>query len=274
MNGTNDQAEGLRRLLIGSHARVIGVVGMSPGVGATTVVMNLAVEVARRGKPALIVDEHAASRRSVCANWALVPSRSAAEVASRRVPLIRAASVSGSGVRVLDARPGSACVNPHALMPAGVILVDACLDGEGELSAMARLCDELVVVMQPTPGSITAAYAGLKRLQHAHALQEFKFLVNAVDDEGQASLAIGNIVETCRRYLAVRLTSIGWIAADNLVRDAERVHRTVCEAHPGSPAAARFRSAAEAIARSASAPHRRSSVRPGHAGAVAQRAGA
>ena len=58
MNTPADQADGLRRLLTVGRPRIVAVAGLCPGVGATTVVMNLAAAFAQDGKPVLVLDEH------------------------------------------------------------------------------------------------------------------------------------------------------------------------------------------------------------------------
>jgi flagellar biosynthesis protein FlhG len=56
----NDQAEGLRRLLLRSSARVVTVAAARGGLGATSVVVNLAASLARSGKEVLVLDENIA----------------------------------------------------------------------------------------------------------------------------------------------------------------------------------------------------------------------
>ena len=55
-----DQAEGLRRLLVRPSLRVVTVLGARPGLGATSVVVNLAAALARAGKHVLVLDENLA----------------------------------------------------------------------------------------------------------------------------------------------------------------------------------------------------------------------
>ncbi|HWI83351.1 flagellar biosynthesis protein FlhG [Ramlibacter sp.] len=235
-----DQAEGLRRLLTAGRPRIVALLGMSAGVGATTAAMNLAVELARDGGPVLLLDEHAGAAASACASWAVAPPR----LDPRGAPAEVAA-----GVQVLAAPAGAARpdFNPRALCPGGLIVIDVALDAAGQLSPLARLADDLVVVMQPLAASITATYAGLKRMQYIHALQTFQFLVANAASEQQAEVVIANVVNTSSRFLAVSLKPLGWIPADALVGDAGRRHQTVCEAHPGSAAACAFRRVARAL---------------------------
>jgi flagellar biosynthesis protein FlhG len=121
------------------------------------------------------------------------------------------------------------------------VLIDAALDGAGHLSPLARLADDLVVVLQPNPASITAAYSGIKRLHYAHALHQLRLLVNGVADPEAARRLMANLIDTGNRYLAISMHAAGWVRADPHLSDARRLRRTVVEAFPASPAAVDFR---------------------------------
>ena len=54
-----DQADGLRRLMANSPGRLIAFVGGAPGVGASSVAMNLAAALGRLGQDVQVLDEHA-----------------------------------------------------------------------------------------------------------------------------------------------------------------------------------------------------------------------
>lgn len=53
-----DQAEGLRRLLVGNQMRVVTVAAGKAGIGRTSVTVNLAAALARSGKDVLVLDEN------------------------------------------------------------------------------------------------------------------------------------------------------------------------------------------------------------------------
>ncbi len=158
-----------------------------------------------------------------------------------------------AGVQVLPAPPAADYdgLHPRTLCPQGTAVIDAELDAEGQLSPLARQADAVVVVMQPSPASITATYAGLKRLRPMQAPQAFHLLVNGAPDEQQARQVITNLARTGSRYLAVSLRPLGWLAADRLVRESGRRHQTVCEAYPGSAAASAYQGLASALLRAA-----------------------
>jgi flagellar biosynthesis protein FlhG len=216
---------------------------MGRGAGATTTVMNLGAALLHQGKQVLLLDEHHAAPACACALWAIAPSGTLADVAGRRLDCDDAAARADCGVGVLpaplDAQPPG--LDPRTLWQGSVILIDAAFDDDGCLSMLARQADDLVLVFQPQPASITAAYAGIKRLHYAHALKQLRLLVNGVGAAAEATQVMANLVDTSRRYLAVSLQPAGWVRTDPHLQDAQRLHQTVVEAFPASPAAIDFR---------------------------------
>lgn len=247
MRAGADQAEGLRRLLEGKRTPVIAFVGLAPGAGTTTTAMNLGVQLARQGKSVLLLDEYGEAPGSACARWGLRPAGIRRDVALRRVDVHAAAAPVQPSLHVLPTGPGQEPIVPHALWPGGLILVDVRLQAQGQLSALARLADDIVVVMQPTPASITATYAGLKRLQFAHALQAFHFLVNQAADAHQGTIVSRNVMNASRRFLAVSVHSLGCVAHDARMQHAERLHKTVSEAFAGTACALDYARIAAAL---------------------------
>ncbi|WP_431273506.1 flagellar biosynthesis protein FlhG [Variovorax ureilyticus] len=226
-----DQADGLRRLLAHTPTRVIAIAGMSRGDGATTTTMNLAAALVHQGKDVLLIDEQDSDHASAGALWRIDVPGVAAEC----------------GVEVLPASHASA--DPRTLRHGGVVLIDAALDDEGRLSPLAQRADELVLALQPNAASITAAYAGIKRLHYAHGLRQLRFLVNRASGAGEAQKIMTNLANTGSRYLAVSLEPAGWVHADAHHADARRLGLTVVEAFPASPAAVDFRRIAADVLR-------------------------
>jgi flagellar biosynthesis protein FlhG len=238
-----DQADGLRRLLAHTPTRIIAVAGIGGGNGATAAAMNLGAALVQQGKDVLILDEHQPTAQSVCAAWAVDPLGRLADVADLRLSAEGAIARAACGVGVLPAPPDDLNVDIDArqLCPGGVILVDARIDPDGRLSALAGLADELLLVLRPNAASITSAYAGIKRLHYAHALKQLRFLVNGVAGAEEAQRITTNLASTGSRYLAVSLQPAGWVRADAHLADARRLNQTVVEAFPASPAAVDFR---------------------------------
>jgi flagellar biosynthesis protein FlhG len=246
-----DQADGLRRLLAQTQTRVVAVTSMGPGAGATTAAMNLGAALVQQGKNVLLLDEHCPKVGSACEVWAIDPLGGLADVASGRLTLASAAVRAGSGVHVLPAPPGVAGddTDPRTMWRDGVVIVDAALDSEGRLSPLAQAADELLLVLQPQPASITTAYAGIKRLHYAHGLKQLRFLVNGVAEVEAARRIMSNLANAGSRYLALSLEAAGWARFDARVADAWRLKQTIVEAFPASAAAVDFRRVADDMGR-------------------------
>ncbi|SFC06012.1 flagellar biosynthesis protein FlhG [Polaromonas sp. OV174] len=164
------------------------------------------------------------------------PAAGAASVAQN---LAAALVQQGQDVLLLNEHDGP---QPGALQRDGrLVLVDARLDQDGALSPFAAQADNVMVVLQPHAASITQAYACIKRLHYAHALQRVRVLVNQVADEAEAKRILENLARTGSRYLAVALEPAGWVRADPLLLQAQRLDLTVVEAFQSSPAARDFR---------------------------------
>lgn len=238
-----DQADGLRRLLAHTPTRVIAVAGMGPGECAAVATMNLGAALVHQGKDVLVLDEYGGTAAAICAAWAIDPLGDLADVADRRLACEGAVARADCGVGVLPAPLGDrhAEIDPRLLCRGGVVLVAAQIDAEGRLSALARLADELLLVLQPSAASITSAYAGIKRLHYAHGLKQLRFLVDGVAGAEEAQRITTNLANTGSRYLAVSLEAAGWVRADPHLADARRLRQTVVEAFPASPAAVDFR---------------------------------
>jgi flagellar biosynthesis protein FlhG len=121
-----------------------------------------------------------------------------------------------------------------------LLLVDTVLDPQGALSPWAAQADHVMVVLQPSATSIKAAYACVKNLHYAHALQRVRMLVNHATDASQAERILANLAQTSGRYLAMTLESAGWVRADPRMPQAQRLNLTVVEAYRTSPAAIDF----------------------------------
>lgn len=143
----------------------------------------------------------------------------------------------GLDVRVLDERKGPI----HFQRDERLTLLKAVPDGDGALSGEAALADDVLVVLQANAASIMQAYTCIKRLHYAHALQRVRILVEQAADAVEAKQILGNLARTGSRYLSVALEPAGWVRADPLVVQAQRLGLTVVEAFPGSPAAGDFR---------------------------------
>jgi len=243
----SDQAEGLRRLLARSGSRVIAVTGGSLGAGCTATVMNLAVALAQQGKDVLVIDECVGDKSVSAMLGSVRGAGNFAAVMRGEMTLDEAALRHALGFLVLAAsrahREGYSAAQFSVVLrgSADIVLIDAQLDQQGHLSALAMQAHDVMIVTRMAAQAITDAYACMKRLHYAHAIAQFRVLVNHVQSVEDARTAFANLAGVAGRYLAVALEDAGCIAADARMARAEELSRCVVDAFPSTPAARDFR---------------------------------
>lgn len=170
---------------------------------------------------------------------AVVGSGPTVGVASVTQNLAAALLQQGKDVLLLD--ENSESQSTQVQRDGRLVLINAVLDKEGALSPLAAQADNILVVLRANAASITQAYACIKRLHYAHALQRLRVLVNCAADAAEAQRILANLAHTGSRYLALALEPAGWVRADPLLAQAQRLNLTVVEAFRSSPAAMDFR---------------------------------
>ena len=252
-NNLNDQAAGLRRLLARSSARVVAVVGARSGLGATSVVVNLASAWASSGKDVLILDEHL-TQNNVANTLALKPRYDLLNVV-RGEKTLREVILRGSdGIQILPvARAMQALPKlgeserdklleslTQAARGVDVVLVDAAAREGHSVCASLSGDEPLMLVLNGTASGITESYAMLKQMALHNGRQAFNIVVNKVKDEGEARAIFDNMAQVAWRNLQVRLEYMGYIPLDEKLNRATQLCRPVIEAFPSAQGAVAF----------------------------------
>ena len=253
----HDQADGLRRLLTPDFVRVITVASGSAAAGKTTTVISLAAALAHAGKKVLIIDENVGAG-NVCATLGLNAHRDLLDVIRRDKTLDEVIVASRDGIRVLPAGRGmmvleklSADDKAHLTSsfanidgPVDVILIDSAPGRDSRSLPLALSSHEIVVVVSPDPGSITAAYALMKHISgHHESKRHYHILFNKTAREGDARKIFDNMESVAKRYLAVTLQLLGFLPYDA----KHCLGRGLAEAHPDTHSGSVFRVAAESL---------------------------
>ena len=248
-----DQAEGLRRLLVRASARVVTVAAARTGLGATSLVVNLASALTQTGKDVLVLDE-SLSYDNVGNMLALKPRYDLLNAVRRDKSLREIMLHTQQGVRVLpvgraiQALPELSPPERERLLEClaeashgiDVVLVDAATTGERYISASLAPEQPLLVVLNATASAITESYALIKRMAMQDGRQSFEIVVNRAHDEQEARTIFGNVAEVARRYLHVRVEYLGYIPTDEKLQRATELGRPVIEVFPAAPVARAF----------------------------------
>lgn len=234
-------------MLARSGSRVIAVTGGSLGAGSTTTVVNLAAALAQQGKDVLVIDECLGEKSVSAMLGGVRGAGNFAAVMRGEMTLDDAAARHALGISVLAAsrlsREGHTAAEFGVVLrgSADVVLIDAQLDPQGHLSALAQQAHDVMIVTRMAAQAITDAYACMKRLHYGHAIAQFRVLVNYVQSVNDAHIAFANLAGVAGRYLTVALEDAGCIAADARMARALELSRCVVDAFPSTPAARDFR---------------------------------
>lgn len=264
----SDQAEGLRRLLLRATARVVTVAAARPGMGATSVVVNLAAALARIGKDVLVLDENLA-HDNIGNMLALKPRYDLLHAARGDKTLREILLHPLPGVcvlpaaRAIQALPQLAAAERVRLLQslsdasrdADIVLVDAASNtgdahsarGNAGASRSASLLSSglapdqpLLLVLNPNAVAITESYALIKRMAMQDGRHSFDLVVNKARDEQEARAVFGNIAQVARRHLQVRVEFLGYIPLDDRLKRATQLCRPVIDAFPLAQSAPAF----------------------------------
>jgi len=259
-NPIQDQAEGLRRLLVQDSLRIVTVTSGSAGGGKTTTVINLAAALARSGKDVLVIDENE-SANNLGGTLGLRAHRDLLDVMRRDKTLDEVILPCREGFRLLPAGRGLRVLgklSPHDqahlidcfgrfAQPVDVVLVDAAPSWASRLLPFNFSGHEIVVIVSPEPASITAAYALIKHISGEHGKQRFRVLVNKASAETEARVIFDNMARVANRHLTVSLDFMGFVPPDDKLRKSIHLGRSVIESFPAAASAAGFRRVAESL---------------------------
>lgn len=244
-----DQAAGLRRLFAQERLRVVAFAAGSPGVGKSLLVANVAACLAQLGKSVLVLDEN--TKRNIASCFGAVARHDLQQVVDREKSLPDVLLSVAPGIQVLPAAKAvkklgklneqqqrTLLASLSALdEPADVILVDASPDHPLGFSPLALAAHETVIVMSPTPASITDAYALIKKVSLGYARRNYRVLVNGVRGSEEGRAVFGNIARVTHSRRFARLEFAGCVPLDERMHQAASLSQPVGCLYPESPAA-------------------------------------
>lgn len=255
-----DQAAGLRRLFKPDPPRSISINGGRGGTGTTSVVINLAHALALQGVRVLVLDEFAGSG-NVSARLGFNSLLDLPTILRRHMPLEDILLDGPDGMLILplatdtltlarlaqeEQQQLSASFTQIAQL-VDLIVLDARNPAGPHIPSLSLAASDNLIVVCDRPESITDAYAHIKLMAAHYGRREFRVLVNRVHSLEQAKAVFQRIRQVARRYMAVKLSLIGYVPQDEKLHNANRLLKPVAQAHPHSEAALAFAQLAATI---------------------------
>lgn len=237
---------------------VVSITSGKGGVGKTTLVTNIALQLAREGKRVLILDGdlgmanvdimfNVRSERSIhdlvtgdCTiNEVLI------EVA-RNVTLIPG----GSGIFDLQ---NLSVFEKQALLDQvsalgdayDVMLIDTAPGIDDNVLYLNSAAQEICVVVTPEPASIADSYALIKVLNQRCRENRFSIICNQVKDEADGRKLFEKLDGVAHKFLYVSLDYLGSVPMDPILRQSTRSQQLVSRAHPDAPSTLAIRQLAQ-----------------------------
>ncbi|ACM18990.1 flagellar biogenesis ATPase FlhG [Geotalea daltonii FRC-32] len=229
--------------------RVISVTSGKGGVGKSNVVVNLAVSLANQGKKVLVIDADLGVG-NIDILLGLRPVFTMNHVLSGEKSLNEIIISAAGGIKVVPAGLG---VQEYTSLgtPERLKLLDELdrleedfdvfiIDTEAGISENVTYFNvaarEILVVVTPEPTSITDVYALIKLLSTRYGERHFKVLVNMARDQKDAVGVYDKLYNVADRFLDVSMDFMGCILRDDLVGEAVRRQKPVCQLYPNGKA--------------------------------------
>ncbi|MFI4939109.1 MAG: MinD/ParA family protein [Burkholderiales bacterium] len=253
-----DQAEGLRRMLAGPKPRIFTFLSAAPDEEKSAMLVNLGISLFRAGNAVVLVDARSASR-GVAAQLEVPHGATLQDVARQERALNEAIHPMPQGFCVAtltsrgnwrntpsnatsDKQQAQQLANVFGLLAAqaDILLIDGELDASGAFPLAVMEHSEIVVQVSGGASSIKAAYSIVKQLNAQSGHRSFGILVTGVTEQ-EAQVVYDNMAKASKRYLAVQLSFLGSVPADEHVKRAARLGRSVVDAYPLAGASVAFK---------------------------------
>ena len=256
-----DQATTLRKIVNHRHAaeapgrtlngkmRVIAVTSGKGGVGKTNVVLNLCLALSMRKRRVLLLDADM-GLANVDVLLGLTPKFTLEHVMKRQKDVREVMLTGPSGFRILPSGSGISELSEmsfdqqmHLFQELSKIddefdylFIDT---GAGISSNVLRFnasANEILIVANPEPTSVTDAYALMKLLAIKYHIRDFGLIANSVNSRAEGEGVHDTLKSVCGQFLNVNLNFLGWIPFDANVRKTVRRQKPLLELYPQSPA--------------------------------------
>ena len=257
-------------MLAGPRPRIVTFLSASEQDDKGAMLVNLGASLARAGNDVLIVDacqhEYGVAQRLGVGHGPSLLQVARQECALNEVIYQApqgfgvASMQRGQGARRLDADEARRLANSFEVLvkQSGIVIVDGEFGSEFNSDSGSGFpvpvmdSAEIVVQVSTSAASITAAYRLVKRLSQQLGRRPFGILVTGAS-ESEAAVVYDNMCAAASRYLAVQLTSMGSVPADEYLLRAARLGRAVVDAFPLAGASVAFRQLAGRLAMSSMA---------------------
>lgn len=241
--------------------RTIAVTSGKGGVGKTTVVINLAITLARQGHSVLVMDCDL-GLSNVDVLMGLNPRYNLLHVMRGEQSLDDVLLQGSDGVSVLPAPFGHQEITnlTHEeqltlLSTLGkledrfdFILLDTGAGISANVLFFNMAANHIMVVMTPEPTSVTDAYALIKVMNTRHDEQKFHLLLNRVRSDAEGLAYFRKLTQVTQNFLDVSVDYLGCLLKDVNISRGTMACKAAVSLYPNAPISQRFDELAQRVA--------------------------
>lgn len=223
-----------------SGTKIISVTSGKGGVGKTTLLANLALCLAQRGKKVLILDGDL-GLANVEIMFGMRPNGTLHEVISGQKEISDILTEVARNVFLISGGSGSIDYNKlnhferRALLE-GVkslktqfdyLLIDTAPGLNENVLFLNSVAQEVAIVLTPEPASFADSYALIKVLNQKHKLNHFSIICNQVPNEQEGLALFTRFNDVVNKFMCIGLDYLGSVPMDNKLRKATLGQRLV-----------------------------------------------
>lgn len=229
--------------------RAIAVASGKGGVGKTSIVVNLAICLAKNGSRVTIFDADLGLANAEVM-LGIVPPYSLFEVLYGSMTLEEIVVEGPFGVRIISGGSGFLEMANldrsrrqqllrmfnQFMSKDEIVLVDTGAGINKNVLGFVAAAEEVIIVVTPEPTSLTDAYALIKILANFKLHSEVNVVVNRAMNRNEAMRTLGRISTATGRFLDIKINFLGWLPDDKLVSQSVKTQQPYFLTNQNSPA--------------------------------------
>jgi flagellar biosynthesis protein FlhG len=229
-------------------------------VGKSNIVVNVGFVLSRLGKKVLILDADLGLGNldvllgltpKYNLSHAVLGTRTISEIALEgpgKTMILPASSGVQELAQLTDEQKATFLTSIDSVMDdVDVLLIDTGAGISSNVMYFNSNAREILVVVTPEPTSITDAYALMKVLSLNYSQTRFKLVVNLAKNSREAEDVFQQIKLVADRFLNITIEYVGFVLADQQVKEGVRRQKIVAEMKPEAAASRCFVSLAKTL---------------------------
>ncbi len=228
-----------------ARTRVISITSGKGGVGKTSIVSNLALQLAKEGKRVLILDGDL-GMANVDIMFGVRPQYTIHDIIKGEVEINEVLTEVARNVYLIPGGSGvfalqnmsvfekQTLLDQVSALGTGfdVMLIDTAPGIDDNVLYLNSAAQEICVIVTPEPASIADSYALIKVLNQRCKETRFSIICNEVKDEADGAKLFAKLDGVAQKFLYVSLDHVGSIPSDPVLRQSTRAQQLVCKTNP------------------------------------------